>query len=203
MTRRDAALRRGMVRRLLRAWDQATAEDLAAGLSWFARSADLAESLSAGTNLTPAQCSGIIAALSPRCGWSANVRGAVAMVAAATSGASEPVVAGTRANRRKGWAIATGADPSAVLSGPKVSAFWANLCGDLDAVTVDVWAARAAEGPRFKDRAPDGSRYARIADAYRAAAAVVGIAPRDLQAAVWTSYRRRFAASLFDLPEED
>jgi hypothetical protein len=75
------------------------------------------------------------------------------MVLAAAAGELEPVVNGTLANRAKAWRIACGEDPDAVLSGPKVRAFFANIMGDVDAVTIDVWAARAAEGRR-NDNAP-------------------------------------------------
>lgn len=179
----------GMTRRILRTYDRASAADLAAGLDWYDRAEREATALAAGTNLNPVQCAGVIAALSPRCQWGPNLAGAVSMVEAATRGETrEPIVAGTTANRAKAWRIARGEDPADVLRGPKVRAFFANITGDHDAVTVDVWAARAAEGTR-NDRAPEGKRYANIATAYRRAAAARGISPRAMQAAVWTHIR--------------
>jgi hypothetical protein len=76
------------------------------------------------------------------------------------------------------------------MGGEKTRAFYANILGDQNAVAVDVWAARAAEGYRDK-RAPKGKRYAAIADAYRDAADHRGLSPRDLQACVWVSIRGR------------
>ncbi len=177
-----------MVRRILKMYDQCSAADLAAGLGWYARAEREAAALAAGTSLSTIQCAGIIAALSPRVQWSVNLAAAIAMVDAAIAGESEPIVAGLPNNRAKAWLIANGADPSIVLSGPKVRAFFANITGDHNAVTVDVWAARAAEGKR-NNRGPDGKRYEAIADAYRRAAARRGISPRDMQAAVWTHIR--------------
>ncbi len=177
-----------MTVRLLAVFDACTAAELAAGLDWYARAEREATALAAGTDLSVAQCAGIIAALSPRVTWSVNLAGAAAMVDAANAGRLEPIVAGMTANRAKAWRIALGEDPDAVLGGPKVRAFWANITGDYDAVTVDVWAARAAEG--YSDpRAPKGARYSAIAEAYRRAAVARGIAPRSMQAAVWTHIR--------------
>lgn len=110
------------------------------------------------------------------------------MIDAAEAGQPEPIVAGLPANRAKAWRIANGADPALVLGGPKVRAFFANITGDHDAVTVDVWAARAAEG-RDNPNGPTGGRYAAIADAYRLAAASRGVSPRECQAAIWVHVR--------------
>lgn len=169
----------------------ATPADVATGLSWYANAHAIAQQLAdeSGGRLSARQCAGVIAALSPRCQWATNVAGARAMVRAAVDGAPEPTVAGTLGNRAKGWAIAHGADPDAVLGGPKVRAFFANICGDAEAVTVDVWAARAAEG-RANPQAPVRRRYALCAESYRRAARRRGMHPRDAQAAVWTIYRR-------------
>lgn len=180
-----------MTKRILRTFDAATPNDAIEGASWYERAHELAVALSAGTNLSPEQCAGVIAALSPRCTWSANARGAVKIVAAAAAAERQPVTAGTLDNRRKAWAIACGGDPLEVLRGPKVRAFWANIVGDTDAVTVDVWAARVAEGTD-NPHAPKGKRYELIAEAYRRAADLRGISPRDMQATAWTAFRRLY-----------
>jgi len=191
LTRSEAAKLRHATARVEGWLATATADDIALGLRWYGDAHAIARELSreSGRRLTIRQCAGVIAALSPRCQWGANVAGARAMVRAATAGESEPVVAGTRDNRAKGWAIANGADPDAVLGGPKVRAFWANIIGDVEAVTVDVWAARACEG-RENPTAPTGRRYRLCAETYRRAAGRFGLTPRDAQAAVWTIYRR-------------
>jgi hypothetical protein len=206
LTRSEAAKLRYATARVEGWLLAADVDDLALGLRWYDNAYAIAEELAResdlmksgdmlrpirGWSLTVRQCAGIIAALSPRCQWASNVAGARAMVRAAMMGEPEPVVAGTRGNRRKAWRIANGADPDAVLSGPKVRAFWANICGDVEAVTVDVWAARAAEG-HANDQAPVRRRYELVSEAYRRAARRFGLTPRDAQAAVWTIYRRTY-----------
>jgi hypothetical protein len=167
----------------------ATAQDLADGLAWYDRARGHAETMAAESGLSVRQCAGVIAALSPRCQWATNVAGARRMLLAAAAGEGEPVVGGVRSNRAKAWAIAQGADPGDVLSGPKVCAFFANIMGDVESVTIDVWAARAAEG-RENPHAPKRRRYRLCEETYRRAARRHGITPRDAQAAVWTVYRR-------------
>lgn len=181
---------RNMTRRILRFYDRASAAELASGLEWYEKAERESIALAAGTDLTPNQTAGIIAALSPRVQWQANLDAAAKMVEAAQKGKPEPIVAGLKANRAKAWRIANGADPADVLGGPKVTAFYANISGDHDAVTVDVWAARAAEG-KDDPNAPKGKRYERIADAYRRAAAARNVSPRTMQATVWAHVRGR------------
>lgn len=185
--RSDAARLAAMRRRVLAAYDAASADDLAAGLAWYRRAARAAETIAAESPLTADQVAGIIAALSPRCRWSTNVAWAARVVQAAADGEPCPAVS-TRANRSAAWRIACGESPADVLRGPKVSRFHRNITGDRDAVTIDVWAARAAEGRR-DDRAPSGRRYALLERAYQEAAAIIGRPPRDVQAAVWVHVR--------------
>lgn len=177
-------------RNILTVYERATAADLEQGLQWYSRAEQLAEALAAGTPYSTRQTAGVIAALSPRMSWPVNVGAATTLVNAAARGREDaPLVAGFEANREKAWAILTDGydNPLDVLGGPKVTSFYRNLIGDLDAVTVDVWAARAAGEDRgsFTPK-----QYERIADAYREVAKLLDIPPRNVQAAVWVTIRR-------------
>ena len=186
--RLDAARRaqHAMVRRITRAYRASRPAHRAAGLGWYAEAWRVAGQI---WPERPDLAAGVIAALSPRCQWSTNVVWARALIAAARSGQQCPPVH-TTAMRAQAWRIANGEAPLSVLQGPKVRAFWANITGDTDAVTVDVWAVRAAMGPTA---APYGritpAQYRLTADAYRRAAAILGITPRECQAAVWVHVR--------------
>lgn len=197
LTRSEAMKLRHAVMRLDGWLDAATAEDLAAGIGWYDRARAVAESIAAETGLPARQCAGIIAALSPRCQWGANVSGARATAIAAVNGKPMPAIAGILSNRRKAWRIANGEDAGVVLSGPKVRAFFANIMGDVETVTIDMWAARAAEG-RSNEQAPVRRRYELCAESYRRAARRRGMTPRDAQAAVWTVFRRTHARAIYD-----
>lgn len=194
MTRTPLPSQTAMVRRITRAYRAASAADRTAGIGWY--DAAWREACKIWPE-RPDLAAGVLAALSPRCQWSINVAWAYALVHAARTGDACPDIS-TRANRRTAWAIATtGADPlthlgkvshtGRVKSGHKVRAFYANITGDHDAVTVDVWAYRAATGRETADIT--GVEYRAIAAAYVRAAAIVGVSPRDCQAAVWVATR--------------
>jgi hypothetical protein len=177
-----------MTRRIVSLYGEATAEDQAHGLAWYGRAMDAAETIAEGSSLTPNAVAGIIAALSPRCRWATNVAWAADVVAAFDRGDTDPPKVHTTAMRRVAWAIANGEHPEVALKGPKTRRFWANIIGDEDVVTVDVWAVRAATGER-SPKVPAGRWYDQVERAYVNAGRILGIAPRTVQAAVWVHVR--------------
>ncbi len=72
------------------------------------------------------------------------------------------------------------------LSGQKVTAFQANLLGDKNSVTVDVWMMRVFE--RESD-APTAAEYEDISAAVRKVARMYGIPPANMQAALWVGIK--------------
>jgi hypothetical protein len=189
LTRSEAAKLRHSVARVDGWLSVATAQDLADGLAWYDRAYREAETMATDYGIPIRHCAGVIAALSPRVQWAENVKAAHKMLAAAWAYQPEPRTNGMLRNRRKAWRIAQGEDPELVLGGPKVRAFFANIMGDREAVTIDVWAARAAEGCA-NTNAPVRRRYLLLAESYRRVARARGMHPRDVQAAVWTVHRR-------------
>jgi hypothetical protein len=93
---------------------------------------------------------------------------------------------GLRGGRLKAWRIAHHQRPEAVLSGPKVRAFWRAIAGDRDAAVIDVWMLRAM-GIDTPTISP--AQYERCAEALRAAARRVRVPVRDFQATVWMQVR--------------
>ena len=176
---------RAMVRSIRTAWDGATAADLASGLDWYNVAHATAEGLAAGTDgrVTVDQAAAVIAALSPRQHWARNVAAAAAVI----DGDTPSGVFG----RQLATARAILAGRQAGPTGPKVSAFHRAIMGDGSAVVVDVWAARAAGVDMPEGRTLSPAQFRRIAAAYTEAASGLGVAPRDLQAAVWVATRGR------------
>jgi hypothetical protein len=177
-----------MVRRITRAFRAATPAHLAAGLGWYAEAYRVAAEI---WPERPDLAAGVIAPLSVRCQWSTNVVWARAVVNAARTGQECPAVH-TTAMRAQAWRIANGEAPLSVLNGPKVRSFWANIMGDTDAVTCDTWAVLVATGLTGGDAVRaigTPVRYREVADAYRRAAVVLGVTPREVQAATWVAAR--------------
>lgn len=192
LSRTRAAARkriRRMVSRLLGHWIALTYNELAAGRAWYRRAIGEVRRLSRLTGIPARQVAGVIAALSPRCRWDINKRWAESVLLARAAGRPCPVV-GLGHCRRKAWAISGGADPAAVLRGPKVVRFWECLTGTGgDSVAIDVWAAKAALGNRAPRRGPAGRRYLELERAYQIAAGRIGIPARELQAGIWVQIR--------------
>ena len=175
------------MKRSLRKWyGRATPDQRQRGITWYR---DLRAWLSdTGDDLLVS--SYVFAALSPRIDLKQNKRGALKMLTAARMGLSEPVVAGTKANRTKAWLIATTGDLSH-LRGPKVTAFAHNLAhADSDHITVDVWAMRAYyDDVNEGASTPTPRQYADISEAYIAGAEQVGLHPCEFQAVIWNAIR--------------
>jgi hypothetical protein len=171
---------RNPTERLLEHWNASSDHEREEGERWYREARGAAVAIAEGTDVDERTAAGVIAALSPRMRWNQNIR------AAQRACAREPYGAlGT--SKRAAARILAGEDPTTVLQGPKVRAFFGNIMGDLDAVTVDVWMLRAMGEP--DGSSPTRKRYLHLADAVRTAAAVVGVAPAILQAAVWIHVR--------------
>lgn len=176
---------RRFARRLVALWRAADRASRTAGVQWYRAARATARRLARAHHCTPATAAGVIAALSPRLTWKYNV-----LAADLVLGQAEHVPGVFRASLAKGRAIADGARPLSVLSGPKVRAFYRALMGDEDAAVVDVWTARAAE----LDAAELSPKmYDAIAHALRMGADEVGTTTSRLQAVAWVAVRGRAA----------
>lgn len=126
----------------------------------------------------------VIAAFSPREKWSSN------MVKAGAFAAGEEVK-GLGANKRtaqraRDYAMAK-QNPLDALGGKKTSAFARNIAGDHNAVTLDVWMARAAGIPQASFSRK--YMYERVSDAVASVAREYGVAPATMQALIWIVVR--------------
>ena len=192
----DAAYRRN----IRKAWRRATAADLEQGLQWYDDA--LQRTQAAAPLHTAEHAAGIVAALSPMTGWSTNLLNAEKL--ASLHGAGEPMPTsgyGFRRNTVKAWRILCGEHPLVVLNGPKVTAFYHNILGSDEHVTVDRWAIRIAYGDPAGPTTVGQREYDTIAAAFQAVADELGVPARHLQAATWVYYRRVHARGLFDPPK--
>lgn len=180
------------VRRICKVYRAATADELAQGIEWYARARRIAVELDPAN---PERAAGVIAALSPLMPWSRNVELARRAYALGT------VTGALGANCRKAQEILDGADPLNVLRGQKVRAFYLTIVNPAhpDAVVVDRHAHDVAWGSITTDSTRGGALstkkgYAEFCEAYRRAAAILGVTPSQVQAVTWTVHRNRHAA---------
>jgi hypothetical protein len=177
--------------RLVTLYRSATPAELAAGLGWYSQAHDTATTLAAEHGIPVSSVAAIIAALSQRSDWIRNLdRTRELLATGETYGLGRSV---DKARR-----ILSGEDPERVLSGPKVRAFWSNIADPLNsrAITIDRHAFDAVAGMVTDDRTRKGvlerkGGYESVADIYRAAARVLGVAPHVVQAVAWTVWRNR------------
>ena len=178
-----------MVANIMDAYNRATPEQAIAGAQWYSEAHELAGAIHDDVQAGAA----IIAVLSPVLHWDRN---APVAVRAARAGTRRPAgVLGRNWTKAKAARVA-GADLDAIVKGKKVRAFWLCIAAngrDPFAVCVDRHAVAIACG-RFLNgdesaKAVNGKRYDRVADAYRDAAALVGVSPATMQAVTWVVWR--------------
>lgn len=179
---------------ILATFNLATDDETHAGLNWYAAANALAKNLDFHFH----RAAGVIAALSPRLRWDKNVE--YAKLAYSLKGYEVtpellsyiPVLNNSRI---KAMAMVNGAEPADTLGkGLKTNAFWDNIVNPYTSqrVTVDKHAFDIANGVRtpystvIKDK-----DYREIEAAYVEAANLVGIAPLQMQAITWVTWRNR------------
>lgn len=171
-----------VVRRILRTFDSATGSDLESGSRWYDEAGSLASSLASDT-VPRDHVAAVIAALSPRTSWARNIAAATALLQSGPTAARATGAIGANVERAR---LAKRQGPTA-LNGPKTQRFCANIIGDREAVTVDVWAARVA-GITDLELSRVGV-YDAIEHAYRLAARRRGVDPATMQAVTWVVAR--------------
>lgn len=178
---------------ILKTFRAATADQIVEGRRWYPQAIKTLTELrlTSGLQLDSKSVAAICAVLSPRITWGENIKGVAAMLRAVRQGSSllPAGIAGLAKNRARAWDIARGLLTTDAVSGPKVTAFYANLCGDYQRVTLDVWAARAAGVDEAQHDHIDRYRYVYLERAYKVVAEELGFLPAELQAICWIVVR--------------
>lgn len=193
-----------MADNILRAYVNATDDDVEHGMTWYPNALALAQELDP-TNVRRGV--GIIAVLSPMMPWPLNV------IKAREAYANNGVVRCLPANAAKALRIWNGENPDSVVGGAKVTSFFYNILGEdeIVRVTIDRHAIDCAYGRAQSDKersqavkttkARDG--YGILRSAYVHCAELLSeecgkvITGAQLQAIVWVYWRREMAAMNF------
>lgn len=172
-----------------RVYAQHGADERIAGMHWYDDANREARALSARYNVPVTHAAAVIAVLSPQVSWTRNVAMAREVFATGTT-------RGLRTNVAKAERLATlDAHPDDVVSGPKVSCFYANILDPSGhEITIDRHAFDIAQGRRTDDKTravlSNKGHYARYAQAYQLVADELGIGACQLQAITWVAWRR-------------
>lgn len=180
-------------------FDTATDDELAAGLEWYDKAKGMVVEWSVKYGFDPLTVAGVVSALSPSVSWDRNVVDAENLLRAVSCGETDArnIVASTYpAQVEKAVRIAWTQNPEHVGNGLKTVSFFCNIAGiwDTSAVTVDRHMLGAAVGSRTTEHqkiAVTDKRYFAIADAIKALARNRNVLPKQAQAVIWTTYRRR------------
>ena len=189
-----------MIENILKVYGQATRQEQRDGLAWYKRAKRDCNRLAKDKNISLRHAVGVVAATSPNLNWNKNIHTAGQVIDGYHQGIDHTEIDGCMAykdNRLKGYKVMANSNRSkailATLNGPKISAFFDNIMGG-DSVTVDGHARNIAYAERVQlksDKANIGKKeYQTIAQAYRDAAAILGIKACDLQAVTWVAWRR-------------
>jgi hypothetical protein len=165
----------------------ASVTELVDGMAWYRTAHALATRLNPDD---PRQAAGVIAAMSPITGWGQNMMLAIRAY-------EDGFASGTLfRNAAKANDILAGADPLDVLGGNKVRNFFMaiaepdtgkGVCIDRHAFDIAVGRVTNDTTRRMLDRK---GVYESFANAYREAAAMVGISACQMQSVTWMTWRR-------------
>lgn len=166
-----------VVRTLSYYYADAPADVREAGARWYRQARQQARRYAKRWGVTLQQAVGVIAVLSQRQHWHRNLELARRCLAGEDYNCLAQV-------KRKAEAIRAGADPLDVIKGPKITAFYHAILGDVDAVVLDTHMLKVMGRAR-----PTPKQYELFADRLRAAAREAGVTPAAFQAVVWVQVR--------------
>jgi hypothetical protein len=167
------------------------------GLHWYDDARRFATETATQFELPVNVVAGVIAVLSPRQGWKRNKDLAYTVCEMYSQGfemPSESDLGCFRANIVKAWGLLTeyhneGFDPFLYVRGPKVTAFYRNILGDSNVITLDTHALHAWFGNTERKGQFSAKEKAQASDDYATVAKQCGITPSQAQAIVWVVWR--------------
>lgn len=178
------------VANVLSVYNNATADEIREGLSWYLDAHNFACILDSEIHDQPFRAAGVIAALSPMMGWESNKKQAAIAIERGNANGL-----GLAKNCAKADRILNGADPLDVLGGNKVRAFYATILDPHAMVipVIDRHAFDIAVGMVTDEKARGTlsrkGEYDRFGEVYIDAANVAGISSSQMQAITWVSWR--------------
>lgn len=199
---------RKVVNSILRYYAMASIEEQREGLTWYQIAHDYCKELAVRFNISISQVAGIVAAFSPQTGWQENKRFALSFLISPNKVIKNEI---QTAKARKILTLKSESDIYRALSlneaAWKTKAFFLNILNPtiLTDVTIDRHAiATCIQHPNKTFALSDSygkltvTQYRFFEHCYIQAAVQIGILPQQLQAIVWTVYRRQRDLRTYD-----
>lgn len=176
---------------ILKMYRQASEFEKEYGNNWYNKANMLVRNLAIEYDLPIKIVAGVLAILSPRNRWERNVIDCKTIVKAYNEhkGIDSFKVSTLDSNKRKAWLLLHTRDMK-LIKGIKVSNFYLNILGSKNNVTIDTHAYNIAIGKHRGVKTFTYTQYDDVAIAYQSVASMLGIAPCDLQAITWLTYKR-------------
>jgi hypothetical protein len=186
-----------MVKNILYVWSTASPEDMQEGMNWYAEAYNECERIANKYSLELETVVALVSVISPSLMWGGNITMPEKIIDLWERNIPVDEWQGFACwpkNLAKAEAILNG--DLTVMQGKKVTAFYLNILGDTERVTIDRWSIRVAlDDPKLNGDAivPSGkAAYNALADAYHEVASIVGQSAPDVQAVTWTIFRNKY-----------
>lgn len=170
---------------LLRLFELTPENIRAEGVQWYPSARLYFTQLARKYKLQPRIVLGVVAALSPFVSWKTQLLHTEGFIRNELKKKGSGRFPGFKPNIRNARNIMAGMPPLEVLKGPKTRAFYKNLIGLTNHVTLDRHAISAALNVKVIDH----DDLKGIAMAYRKAARKVGLGLSHFQAVIWQMWR--------------
>lgn len=179
-----------MIKNVNKLWKQVTPADVAKGVSWYTNVYRNIRMYSDRTGYSPVAIAGVIAVTSPRVKWTKQMETLPEILELHSCKKFSHILQfGLNKNFQKAIHILDGQLPSEVIKGRKVMAFYHNLIGDLDSITLDVWMWRIVglKVPPY----PKHKLWDEYESIIRSIAKTEGLKPAQVQAILWIAAKRQ------------
>jgi hypothetical protein len=186
-----------MVKNILYIFSTASPDDMAEGMNWYANAHEECRRIADKYNIDFTTIVALVSVISPGLMWGGNITMPEKVIDLWERGVPVEDWEGFACwptNLHKAVRILDG-DLTA-MNGLKVEAFFANIIGETEPVTIDRWAIRVAlDDPHLNGGkiAPSGKQvYNAISDAYREVGRIVYQEAMDVQAVTWCVLRNKY-----------
>jgi hypothetical protein len=183
-----------MVKNVLYVYSTASPDDMSEGMNWYSEAFNYCKRVSEDYGIDIDRVVALVSVISPGLIWGGNLTIPEKIIDLWQRGVPVHEWQGFQCwpkNLEKAETILNG--DLSVMNGPKVNAFFRNIKGETEPVTIDRWSIRVAmDDPKLGGGQiePSGKQvYEALVNVYKEVGEIVGQEACDVQAVTWTVYR--------------